>query len=80
MLPSKEILDPYVQGYKDVVIWFDNDLAGIKASSKVKEYLGNNTRSVCLPENLNKLGISDPSDMYYKQSEKELVSFMRNNL
>lgn len=80
MLPDYDYIIPTIKGYENIIVWFDNDQAGIKASIKMKEYLskeiGNKVSSLWLPEHLNEKGISDPSDLYKKDSKQSLISFI----
>ncbi len=84
MLPDHDILIPIIKGFQEIIVWFDNDNAGITASIKFKEHISskiNNTvRSIYLPEELNLKGVSDPSDMYCKMSKQHLINFINSNV
>jgi len=75
MFPDIFILLQVVSGYKEIIVFFDNDRAGIEASSKLVEYLtplGLKVRDIFLPD----LSIKDPSDLVHYKSEEDLVQFL----
>lgn len=61
-LPSQEKLKGLLEGFEDIIIWYDNDSAGVLASNKLFLYLRKitqkNIRQYFLPDRL----IKDPSD------------------
>lgn len=85
MIPSDEILVSLCKNYDDIVVFFDNDEAGITASMKVANSINRffpfRARPLYLPEHLNlERKISDPSDMYYRMGIKNLEQFLKENL
>jgi hypothetical protein len=85
MIPSDEILIPLCKRFTDIVVFFDNDNAGITASKKVSDYINKSfpgkARNLYLPEHLNlERNISDPADMYYKMGSKHLQQFLKEKL
>jgi DNA primase len=85
MIPSDEILIPLCKRFTDIVVFFDNDDAGITASKKVSDYINKSfpgkARNLYLPEHLNlERNISDPADMYYKMGSKHLQQFLKEKL
>ena len=81
MIPNIEVLLSIVKGWKKVIIWFDNDAQGIKSSQVIADlinsYYPNKATALWLPEHLNPIGISDPSDLYYRKGQQELQSFLK---
>lgn len=79
-VPSPEILADLSLRFDKIYVWFDNDEAGIKNSIKVSELININSPNkaipIWLPENLREEGIKDPSDLYFKKSEKHLKEFI----
>lgn len=67
MLPSKEVIGKYLKGFKKVVIFFDNDKAGLEACIKIKEYLtkilDSEILSFIIPTPYLKDNVKDPSDL-----------------
>ena len=81
--PSDEYLLNLVEGFKKVVVFYDNDNTGIKASVEIAEYINtiypNKATSLHLPVKLSKENISDPSDLYKIKGKEELQKFLRKN-
>ena len=79
---SKEFWD-LIDSFDKIVVFFDNDPAGIKAAQELVELINypemNRANSVYLPIELNSRGISDPSDMVHKRNEQELINFLKLN-
>lgn len=72
---SKSLLNTYKKLFKHVVIWFDNDSAGIENAKKYSEMFG-------LPYTHNDIGDSkDPSDYYrdYGESASRDLIFKKIN-
>lgn len=85
MIPSDEILVSLSKNYDNIVVFFDNDEAGIMTSMKVANSINRffpfRARPLYLPEYLNlERRISDPSDMYYKMGVKNLEQFLKESL
>jgi hypothetical protein len=66
MLPDVDILKEILRPYTQIVVWFDNDEAGIKAATKVAAYINNlypnRAKCLSLPERLLSEGVTDPAD------------------
>jgi hypothetical protein len=81
--PCEEYLLNLVGGFEKVVVFYDNDNTGIKASAEIAEYINtiypNKAISLSLPIKLLKENISDPSDLYKIKGEEELQKFLRKN-
>ena len=79
MIPDKEVLIPIIQGYSDIIIWYDNDTPGKEASIKMVDFINSilkgKCRSVCLSEELLNKHIKDPSDLI-KHSKEKLTEFI----
>ena len=72
-------LKKIINGYKDVIIFFDNDYTGLEASEKLVNIIGNKAREIYLPIPLLEEGIKDASDMYLKKGVDELKLFLTKN-
>lgn len=72
-----------IQSFDKIIVFYDNDNAGITGAKKLQDYINfkypNKSSYVHLPENLNPLGISDPSDLVHKKNKEELVKFLKSN-
>jgi 5S rRNA maturation endonuclease (ribonuclease M5) len=81
--PSLEILKSLLERFKEIIIFFDNDRAGIQAAEKLVEYLNSiiprKTRSIYLKETLQKQSVSDPADMIKIIGKEPLVNFLLEN-
>lgn len=72
MLPNIDTLLPLISTFDNILIWFDNDDAGIKAAIKMKEYLNpyhNSISTTHLPTSLLRQNITDPSDCIKKDKK-----------
>jgi len=71
-----------IRNFDKIVVFFDNDEAGIKASKSLVEVINNlgikKASSVPLPVELLEQKISDPSDLVYRKSKQELVNFLKS--
>jgi DNA primase len=79
--PDKEIIFPLINHYEDIIVFYDNDNTGIKASKEIANIIYselNKGRVIHLPINLLQNGISDISDLIVKD-KKKVVEFLRNN-
>jgi len=80
MIPDSTILIPIIKRFNKVIVWFDNDAQGIGSSQKISNlinsYFPNKCNSLWLPEKLNVIGISDPSDLLHKKGKKALEDFL----
>lgn len=83
MIPSSKILKKLTKKYKEIIIWFDNDNAGITNGRVVVDYLKSlstiNVRSVILPPKFLKEGIKDPSDYIANKGREALLDFIKKN-
>lgn len=82
MIPSKDILLDLLSGYTEIIIWFDNDSAGIAKARIVRDYINtlleeDIARIVFLPPRLLLEEIKDPSDLRAKQGREPLMSFIQ---
>jgi hypothetical protein len=82
MFPDKDKLDSICCTFNEIVIWFDNDNAGINAAKKLENLIKsfhNNVTNISLPIKCLEKQIKDPSDciskdyIYFKQ-------FLKNKL
>lgn len=68
------------QRFREVVVWFDNDAAGILAAQEISNLINNTlsrrARPMWLPEDLLEKKIKDPSDLLQKKGRKELLTFI----
>lgn len=66
MMPNNNIINNWVKQFSKIIVWFDNDHAGITASEKIKQHINSivpgKAKNLWLPERGLKLGIKDPSD------------------
>ncbi len=77
MLPSIDTLLPLISTFTHILIWFDNDRAGIVAAKKFKEFLSPFHNSVHTTHLPIIRGITDPSDCI-KKNKKLFKSFINN--
>jgi len=82
VIPKEEVMLDLINRFEEIVIFFDNDRAGMEAAAKVSEYINkikNIAKPIHLPTNLSKKGISDPSDMIKLAGRPALVGFLEYN-
>lgn len=83
MFPSEEILLSLVSRFVQIVVFFDNDRAGIAASETLVEVLNklspNKARGIHLPILLLKEHIKDPSDLIKSKGKETLLKFLHKN-
>ena len=81
MIPEETLLLSKIKGFNKVIVWFDNDAQGIISSNKVTSLINSTFPSkaspLWLPEHLNEVGISDPSDLYYHKGKQQLHEFFK---
>lgn len=85
MIPSYEVIIDLCRRFKNIIVFFDNDDAGIKAGLKVTNHINTLYRKkathLYLPEYLNsEYYITDPSDLYKKRGKKHLEQFITEKL
>ena len=78
MFPTPFTLLPILARFEEIVVFFDNDRAGIDASEKLIEYISsidNSTRvrGIFIPNPK----VKDPSDFIHLKGEKELNEFLK---
>lgn len=80
MVPDLDELIMLVKRFKKIIVWFDNDEAGITASQNIaaiiNSILPGRAVALWLPENLCEIGITDPSDLLHKQGRPTLTEFL----
>lgn len=83
MIPSDDILYNLVKRFDRVIVFYDNDNAGITASqdlsNKINCYFPKKAKPLWLPEQLNKKNITDPGEFYKSKGEVELRKFLKAN-
>ena len=81
MIPSPTLLRSLCKRFNEIVIWFDNDDAGIKAAKLVASHINSlypgKVKIIHLDINLLEEGIKDPSDFIAKKGRDELIKFMK---
>lgn len=85
MIPSDDVLVELCRRFTKIVVFFDNDEAGIIASEKVKNKINSffpgKARNLYIPEHFNtQFDISDPSDLYRIKGPKHLQQFINDKL
>lgn len=81
--PNSEFLSLLTSIFSDIIIFFDNDITGIKGSSILKEKieaLNGQAYSLYLPEYLLQENIKDASDLYSKKGKEELINFLNSSI
>lgn len=70
MIPDIDVLLPIIKRFNKVIVWFDNDQQGMIASqvisNLINSYFPGKSTALWLPERMNSIGISDPSDLIYR--------------
>jgi len=83
MYPKLEILKSLLERFEEVIIFFDNDRAGIQAAEKLVDLINGmyprKARSIHLKVSLQKDNISDPSDLIKGKGKKPLTNFLLDN-
>lgn len=83
MRPSIKSTIDLCKRFEEVIIFYDNDEAGIKASNKISNeiniMLPNKSRGLYLPTSLNTEGVSDSSDYVVHSGHNALRQFLTNN-
>lgn len=79
--PDDETLLKLMQRFDRVLVFYDNDETGIRASKEVSDKINSlftQTKSTFLhlPEDLARYKVSDPSDLIYRRGMKHLTSFL----
>ena len=78
-----ENLQEIVDGFEDVVIFFDNDVPGINAANKLETLINNSIKNIARVVHFDvallTTGIKDPADMYAIRGVDELKKFLLQN-
>lgn len=80
--PSYDAIRAETDGFDRIVVFFDNDNAGMIKVVEVSEYIRRihpNVISYTLPEQLLEKGIKDPSDMVKVRNSNELIKLLTEN-
>lgn len=81
MFPNEKIIRGLTKRFKHILVWFDNDEAGIVNSRILVAYINsihpNKARSIMLPVNLLPQNIKDPSDLIFHKGVNELTEFLK---
>lgn len=79
-IPDIDLLIMLVKRFREVIVFFDNDNAGIQASqivtAVINSQLPGKARALWLHESLQQAHITDPSDLYYHRGQPELLKFL----
>lgn len=82
MIPSPTLLVQLCKRFSKIIVWFDNDNAGIKASRIVSSHINSlypgKSRPIYLDTTLLEEKIKDPSDLIAKKGEEELIKFLKD--
>jgi DNA primase len=80
MIPELPVLFELIRGYKEIIIFFDNDPTGIQAAQTICNLINLHFPGKCkalwLPEYLLAQGKKDPSDLLQKEGKTSLVEFL----
>jgi DNA primase len=83
MHPNLEILNTLLNNFKEIIVFFDNDRAGIEAAEKLVDKINGisprKARSIHLKESLQRNKISDPADLMRIKGKKPLTNFLLEN-
>ena len=81
MFPKSTEFWNLISNFDQVVVFFDNDSAGIKAAEDLVNLINfteiNKASSVHLPVELLAKAITDPSDLVHKRNQSELINFLK---
>ena len=82
MIPSPTILRSLCKRFKKIVIWFDNDEAGIKAAKLVASHINSLFPGIVITIHLDvellQEDIKDPSDLEAKKGKEKLINFCKS--
>lgn len=80
MIPSDDILYNLVKKFTNIIVLYDNDETGMRASTevsnKINQYFPNKSNYLWLPQKTN---IVDPADLVKIENEYELKKFLKEN-
>ena len=80
MLPNPTIIKNLCKRFKTIIVWFDNDQAGLANGKVVVDYINSispkKAKLIFLPPKLLQEKIKDPSDLVAVKGKKELTKFL----
>lgn len=83
MIPTNDVLLPICKRFRNIVVFFDNDVTGIEAANKVANHINSyypgKARPLHLDTSLLQYSISDPSDLIYKKGRPILTEFLKKS-
>lgn len=80
MIPSLEILDDLCRRFTTILIFFDNDRAGIEAAIKLTKHINYYYPKKSFYIHLEvEINVTDPSDLVAKHGEVQLTQFLSAN-
>lgn len=78
MIPSRFILENLLERFKLITIFFDNDMAGIKAAIKLQDILNSirisSTRRIMIPEII---GYKDPGETVCREGRQDTIKIFK---
>ena len=81
MFPDSDEFWDLIKNFDKVIVFFDNDEAGIKAAKQLVDLINfteiDKASFIHLPIDLLKKKISDPSDLIHRKNKQELISFLK---
>lgn len=82
MFPTPFTLLPILFGFKEIIVFFDNDRAGIDSSKRLVEYIKGLDRTLSVREISLPIipGIKDPSDFIHKKGKEKLNEFLKKEI
>jgi DNA primase len=82
MLPKPTLIVQLCKRFDEIIVWFDNDEAGLKSCKIVVNYINSlfpgKAKALHLDTSLLKQGVKDPSDLISKKGKTELIEFIKN--
>jgi hypothetical protein len=82
MYPNLGTLKELCSRFESILVFYDNDAPGIRASQDLVDVLSQFSKNVWqrhIPLPLLKEGITDPSDFIHRKGRENLVAFLRQN-
>lgn len=80
MLPNLTIIKNLCKRFKTIIVWFDNDQAGLANGKVVVDYINSispkKAKLIFLPPKLLQEKIKDPSDLIAVKGKKKLTKFL----
>jgi hypothetical protein len=81
MLPNLTIIKNLCKRFKTIVVWFDNDQAGLANGKVVVDYINSivpkKAKLIFLPPKLLQEKVKDPSDFIAVKGKQELIKFLQ---